>query len=294
MAQSFLQKLFGGKGLRKYKILHILASGSMSTVYTAESSSYSLVALKISNPNSRKVMDRINRDYRSGKTEGEIAFSFRHPNIVKTYEYGPCAEGEWISMELMRGALLQDRIIEVSRAMRDNDYKVFFATGAALQHIHDKGYVHRDFSPRNIFLLEKGVTKIFDFGLTVQIEMARAKFGNRTGSPSYMAPEVIRRAHTDHRVDIYAFGILLYECLTGRKPTEGRGSLETIMAMLNQGLTPPSQLRDDVSPAIEKVVMKAASKLPDDRYKSMNELLDALEAAGAKGRAEATPSGDMA
>ena len=294
MAQSFLQKLFGGKGLRRYKILHTLASGSMSTVYTAESPSHSLVALKISNPNSRKVMDRINRDFRSGKTEGEVASCFKHPNIVKTFEYGPCAEGEWIAMELMKGALLQDRIIEISRAMRANDYKVFFAAGAGLQHIHDKGFVHRDFAPKNVFLLEKGVAKVFDFGLTVEVEMARVKEGNRTGSPSYMAPEVIRRSHTDHRVDIYAFGILLYECLTGRKPTEGRGSLETIMTMLNQGLTPPSQLRDDVNPEIEKIVMKAAAKSPDQRFKSMNELLDALEAAGAKGRAEATPPADMA
>ena len=293
MAQGFLQKLFGGRGLRKYKILHPLATGSMSTVYSAVAPSQAVVALKISSPRAKKTIDRINRDFRSGKTEGQIAMELRHPNIVRTYDCGSTSDGEWIAMEVLKGALMQDRIIEMARGMREWQFKPFFAAGAGLQHMHDKGYVHRDFSPKNIFILENGNVKIFDFGLSVEEEVARRKHGNRTGSPSYMAPELIRRSYTDHRVDIYAFGIVLYECLTGRKPAEGRGSLEKMLSLLNVEVSPPSQIRDDVDPKLDKIIMRAVAKDPNDRFSTVEELMNALEAAGGLGRQEATPPQEM-
>jgi len=290
---GFLAKIFGGGGVKKYKILHPLATGSMSHVYTAVAPSQAVVALKISKPETMRITKRLNAQYRSGKTEGQIGMELIHPNIVRTHDFGTCSEGEWMAMELMKGNILLDDLIPASRAVSEGDCKMFFAVGAALHYMHEKGYIHRDVSPKNIFMLDDGRVKLFDFSLTITEEMARARPGNRTGSPSYMAPELIRRSRTDHRVDIYAFGIVMYEVICGRKPIVGKGTLEKVLNLLNTGLTPPHEVRSDVDPKLEQIVMKAAAKDPNDRYSSMIELLDDLEKAGARGREEATAEVNM-
>ena len=290
---GFLTKLFGGGGIKKYKILHPLATGSMSHVFTAVTQSQAMVALKISKPETMRITKRLNVNYRSGKMEGQIGMELIHPNIVRTVDCGTCSKGEWIAMELMQGDILLEDLIPISRAIRNGDCKVFFAVGAALQYMHDKGYIHRDVSPKNIFMLSDGRVKLFDFSLTIMEEMARARPGNRTGSPSYMAPELIRRTRTDHRVDIYAFGIVMYEFLCGRKPVAGKGTLEKMLNLLNMGLTPLHEIREDVDPKMEEIVMKATAKDAGDRYSSMTDLLDDLEKAGAKGREEAAAEANM-
>jgi len=284
---GFLTNLFNGGGLKRYKILHPLGKGSMSNVFTAVAPDSTVVALKISKIEVQKIIKRLNKDYRSGQTEGSIGMDLSHHNIVRTYACGTCPEGEWIAMELMNGQILAEDMIKVSRIIREGDCKLFFAVGAALQHMHDKGYIHRDISPKNIFLLDDGQVKLFDFSLTITEEMSQLKAGNRTGSPSYMAPELIRRSKTNHRVDIYAFGIVMYEILCGRRPVSGKGTMEKMMNLLNVEMVPLHELRDDVNPKLEEIVMKATARNVNERYTNMTDLLDDLERSGAEGRAEA-------
>ena len=169
-------------------------------------------------------------------TEGEIATSFKHPRIVKTYSHGMTTNDEqFLVMEFLDGPGLNSLIIGRSKLLDGNRLTLARQAAEALEAVHEAGYIHRDICPRN-FVCAKDATslKLIDFGLTLPAEKEFMLPGNRTGTPNYMAPEVVRRKQTDQRLDIFAFGVSMYELFAFELPWQ-RG--DTGQAAMSHGMS---------------------------------------------------------
>lgn len=152
--------------------------------------------------------------------EGEIAMLFDHPRIVKTFEYGVTTTGQdYILMEYLNGPGLDVVIREQSPMLFPHRLTLIKQMAEALKEVHDKGFIHRDVCPRN-FICSKDLSslKLIDFGLTIPDLPPYRLPGNRTGTPQYMAPEIVRRRATDRRLDLFAFGVTIYRLLTFEHP----------------------------------------------------------------------------
>lgn len=166
-------------------------------------------------------------------SEGEIALSLKHPRIVKTFEYGLTTKDQfYILMEFLPGSGLHTLIKHRVSRLEGLRVELIRQMAEALQFVHDSGYIHRDVCPRNFICDEEAASvKLIDFGLTLPDQPAFRQPGNRTGTPNYMAPEIVRRRSTDRRVDIFAFGVSAYQLLTFEHPwpntdyTTGKGAL---------------------------------------------------------------------
>ena len=165
--------------------------------------------------------------------EGEIGMSIDHPMVAKTIEYGLTIKGqEYILMELMDGPGMNVLVNEKSKKLAANRISLIIQMATGLQAVHEAGFIHRDICPRN-FICNKDLTKVklIDFGLTVPDKEEFRRPGNRTGTPQYMSPEVVRRRPTDQRLDLFSFGVTMYRMLTFEHPwgstdTTGVGALQ--------------------------------------------------------------------
>ncbi len=209
--------------------------------------------------------------------EGMISQSLRHKNIVQTYEWGMSREGEiFLVMELIEGYGLNFLIDTKNRQLAGNRINYLIQTSEALTYIHDHGFMHRDICPRNIMVTSEGVVKLIDFGLGIPNRPEFCRPGNRTGTANYMAPELIKRVTTDHRVDVFALGVTAYETLTGVLPWEGAQSLQTMLSHLNNPGRNPRDVRPDLDDAITDVLVKAIERDPNLRFQTASEFREAL------------------
>jgi len=262
--------------LSDYQLSETLGKGAMSEVKRAfHKKSFRTVAIKIFTPESRLITAKIERNYRH-ITEGQIAMLFNHPNIIKNIGWGKDGGRDFIVMEYFEGVLLRDLLHEGRLNPAQNRLDIVLSAADALQHIHSKGIVHRDFCPRNILVNAEGLVKVFDFGLSVDLEMVKTMRGNRTGTLAYMAPELIKRQFTDQRCDIYALGVTMYEIFAGQRPFLGIDNIARLMQLMNQIPEPPSKINHNVSPALERVILKAIAKDPNKRYTTAQEMIDEL------------------
>jgi len=176
--------------------------------------------------------------------EGMICQSLRHRNIVQTYEWGVTTAGElFLVMELIEGVGLNFLIETQNRQLEGRRIAFLVQLCDALAYVHEQGYIHRDICPRNVLVTPNGLVKLIDFGLTIPNRPEFCKPGNRTGTANYMAPELIKRLHTDHRVDLFALGVTTYEVFTGNRPWEGAQSLQTMLSHLNSPRARPARLQ---------------------------------------------------
>jgi serine/threonine-protein kinase len=164
--------------------------------------------------------------------EGKIAMSLTHERIVETLEYGVSVSGvAYIVMEFLPGPGLQQLVRQKDERLIGNRVELIREMAEAIQAVHEAGYIHRDVCPRNFICSEdRKSLKLIDFGLTLPDEPAFRQPGNRTGTPMYMAPEIVRRRDTDTRVDVFAFGVTAYELLAFELPwphaeATGKGAL---------------------------------------------------------------------
>jgi eukaryotic-like serine/threonine-protein kinase len=212
-------------------------------------------------------------------SEGEIATSFEHPRIVRTLGYGMTNKGQqFLVMEFLDGPGLNSLIIAKSKLLDGNRVALMKQAAEALQVVHEAGYIHRDICPRN-FVCAKDVTslKLIDFGLTVPARKEFMQPGIRTGTPNYMAPEVVRRKPTDHRLDIFAFGVSMYEMFAFDLPWQ-RGTGDGLAAMSNGQTepTPLGKLVPGIHPDIVKAIHQCLVPNPDARTHSMKQFLSAI------------------
>ena len=223
--------------------------------------------------------------------EARAASRIGHPNIVDVTDFGKTPDGMTYSvMEYIEGPTLSKTIKDNAPLPVERVVRIASQIARALAAAHAKGIVHRDLKPENVFLVERegrpDFVKIVDFGIakvqpvegrpeTAGPRLTRA--GAVFGTPEYMAPEqAAGRGDTDHRVDVYALGTILYEMLVGKVPHKGDSLVRTIAMQMLDPITPPSKLAT-VPPALEAITMKALAKKREDRYQSMTELLAELE-----------------
>ncbi len=166
-------------------------------------------------------------------SEGKIGMQLKHPRIVETYEFGRMKDGrDYILMEFVQGTGMNVLINNRDEVLFGNRHILIRQMAEAIDAVHKAGFIHRDICPRNFIVAPDGKSlKLIDFGLTVPMQREYMLPGNRTGTPLYMAPEIVRRRNTDQRVDIFSFGVTAYQLCTFEFPwpatdTTGRGALQ--------------------------------------------------------------------
>jgi serine/threonine-protein kinase len=264
---------------RRYEILRDAVSGTMSDFHMArDRQTEQIVGLKILD---KQKTDQLEMRFRGldKPSEGEIASSFNHPRIVSTHGYGITSKGQqFIVMEYLDGPGLNSLIIGKSKLLDGNRLELLRQAGDALMTVHEAGYIHRDVCPRN-FVCTKDATslKLIDFGLTVPARKEFMQPGIRTGTPNYMAPEVVRRKPTDVRLDIFSFGVSMYEMFAFALPWQkGEGDGR---AAMGHGQTKPialDKLYPKIHPTVRDVIHKCLEPEPEQRFQSMKAVLNAL------------------
>jgi len=217
--------------------------------------------------------------------EGEIAMQINRPLIVETYEYGKTAQGqEYILMEYIDGTGLDNVIRKKRTEIVPNRLKMIKQMAQAIQVVHDLGFIHRDVCPRN-FICHSELTgvRLIDFGLTIPDEPPYRLPGNRTGTPQYMAPEIVRRKATDARVDVFALGVTMYRMLTwehpwGSKDTTGMAALTHDTAQV----TSIFEHRPDLNKKLGEAVHKCMEVNVDNRMGSCKRFLNAIRGVNSE------------
>jgi eukaryotic-like serine/threonine-protein kinase len=255
-----------------YKILEKLGEGGMGIVYKAHDTKLNrTVALKFLPPaGGEKEKARL-------ILEARAVAQLDHPNICTVYEIGDSDGISYIAMAYIEGETLKDRFENGPLAMNDViDYARQIARG--LQSAHRKHITHRDIKSTNIMVTPDGQIKIMDFGLAKLAGRTQlTQEGSTAGTVMYMSPEQARGEDVDHRTDIWSFGVVLYEMLTGRLPFQSEYETAAVYSILNEDPPPIGNFNPDVPPALEAIVKKALQKNKEDRYQHLDELLSDLD-----------------
>jgi serine/threonine-protein kinase len=268
----------------RYRIMRRIGSGGIGVVYSAEHVGLgTTVAIKVLRGPAARDASEMARLRREAQVQGGI----QHPNVVQTLDLDQLPDGSlYVVMELLRGRPLSDRLSREGPLAPGYALPVFVQVCRALAAAHAKGVVHRDLKPGNIFLCDDGTAKVLDFGMSkFQSAESLTQEGYTLGTPEYMAPEQCIGAAVEPRTDLYAFGVLMYEALTGQLPIQSQNRRELLE--LHQRQTPPPmrERRPDLPiPAeLDEAVMMCLKKRVRERPKSAQALEDLLGAIALDG-----------
>jgi serine/threonine protein kinase len=251
---------------KRYELLREAISGTMSNFYMArDRRTGEIVGVKVLDKEETAALDARFKGLNK-PSEGQIALKLSHPLIVKTLEYGITTEDQqYLVMEFLEGPGLNSLIIGKSKLLDGKRVHLIRQMAQALAAVHKAGFIHRDICPRNFVATPKAESlKLIDFGLTVPATPQFMQPGNRTGTPNYMAPEIVRRHKTDHRLDIFSFGVTAYELCTFDLPWE-RGKDGKAALTHDQ---PPQDIRTrrpQINPRLAQAIMQCLSTDPADR-----------------------------
>jgi eukaryotic-like serine/threonine-protein kinase len=290
---SFLQSsstprvtLPSGTKLGEYEVKSLLGSGGMGEVYRARDARLGRdVAIKVLPPLFSADSERLRRF----EQEARAAAALNHPNILAVFQMGTYEGAPFLVSELLEGETLREQIQCGRLPVRKTiDYATQIARGLAAA--HEKGIVHRDLKPENLFVTKDGRVKILDFGLAKLTQTQSSSEPNAPtltegtetgvvmGTVGYMSPEQVRAQPTDYRTDIFAFGAILYEMLTGKRAFQKTTSADTMSAILNEDPPAISQITTNIPPALQRVVQRCLEKNPEQRFQSASDLAFALDA----------------
>ena len=266
----------------RFQLISRVGQGSMSKVWRAHDRRLDkTVALKVIDFEKTKRLDSRFTHMKSKKpTEGEIAIKLKHPHIVETFEHGITTKDEqFLVMEFVEGMSLAYLIDVQNDVMKKNRLRIIVELGEAIEYFHRQNWIHRDICPRNVMVDQKLSTKLIDFGLVVPNIAEYQAPGNRTGTATYMAPELIKRQKTDQRIDIFAYAVTCFEMYTKELPWPGGETLEAVVQHIN---LPPKELRKlvpDIDPLVAKTIMRGLALQPQDRWPTMGQMLQPLREA---------------
>ena len=267
-----------GFQLGPYRISELLARGGMGDVYRATD-------VRLQRPVAVKVLSQATSSdpQRSARfmQEAMMTASIDHPNVIRVYDVGLMGDRAYLVTELLEGETLRARIARAAISTEEA-VRIGLEVTKGLAAAHADGLVHRDLKPENIFLTQSGTTKILDFGIAKLAQDETVRAGTSTlpgvvlGTAGYLAPEQIRGQSIDARADLFAFGAVLFEMLTGIRAFERGHIVDTLHAILHD--RPPAVLADlDVPPALSEVLTRLLEKSPDARFQSTADLIAALE-----------------
>ena len=296
--------LAAGTKLGPYEILAPLGAGGMGEVYRAKDPRLGReVAVKVLPASFSQDPDRLKRFEQEARAAGVL----NHPGITAVYDFGTAADqSPYIVTELLEGETLRNRLLAGALPVRKAiDYAVQIAKGLAAA--HEKGIVHRDLKPENLFLTKDGRVKILDFGLAklkpetggdgktdINTVSGGTEPGVVLGTMGYMSPEQVRGKPADRRSDLFAFGTILYEMLSGQRAFRGETAADTITAILTREPPDLTQTNKEVHPGLDRIVRHCLEKNPEERFESARDVafdLEALSSVSAStAAAEAAPA----
>ena len=259
----------------RYKILNKIGAGGMSDVYKAVDTLIERdVAIKILKQEYSEDVNFLTKFH----TEAKAAGVLQNPNIVNVYDVGSENKLHYIVMEYVEGITLKTYIEKCERISVKESLAIAIQVANGIRAAHNKGIIHRDIKPQNIMVSIDGKAKVTDFGI------ARATTSNTIssdvmGSVHYTSPEQARNGFVDAKSDIYSFGIVMYEMVTGRVPFDGDSAVSVALQHLQEEIIRPSAYVEDLPVSLEKIILKCTQKSPDRRYHNMDELLEDLKRA---------------
>ncbi len=269
-----------GTKLGPYEIIAVAGAGGMGEVYRARDSRLNReVAVKVLPPAFARDADRLSRFHQ----EAQAVASLSHPNIMAVHDFGEYEGAPYIVAELLEGETLRDRMRGGALPMRKaTELAEQIARGLAAA--HEKGIVHRDLKPDNIFVTRDGRVKILDFGLAkltrpegiaatdAPTMVEQTEPGLVMGTAGYMSPEQVKGQPADHRSDLFSFGAILYEMISGRRAFRGETSVETMSAILKEDPPDLTETNRTVPPAMERMVRHCLEKNPEERFQSARDV----------------------
>ena len=271
-----------GKTFSHYRIQEKLGEGGMGIVYRAQDTSLDRpVALKFLSPQALITEDSKTRFAR----EAKAAASLNHTNVATIFEYGEAEDPDsgqsqaYIAMEYVEGRTLSQKI-EDNLASIEEAIKIAVSIGEGLSGAHKKNITHRDIKSDNIMVASDGMIKIMDFGLAdVKGNTRVTKEGTTVGTIAYMAPEQARGENSDHRSDLWSYGVVLYELFTGTKPFKAAYEQALIYQILNESHEPATSLRPEIPEHVNHIIENLLQKDPEDRFQSMEDVLTELRSS---------------
>lgn len=263
-----------GRTISHYKILEKLGQGGMGVVYKAEDTKLKRpVALKFLPPEALTRKTAKTRLWR----EARAAAALDHPNICTVYEIEEADGYTFIAMACLEGCCLKEKIAGGALGLAEV-MDVAIQTAEGLAHAHRNGVIHRDVKPANIAVTPDGVVKILDFGLARMAKHTQITTdGTAVGTIAYISPEQVRGEKVDHRTDIWSYGVMLYEIITGRLPFHAEYEQAVVYAILNTEPKSVRVLREDVPVELGHVVHKAMAKNREDRFYRLDDVLSILK-----------------
>ena len=297
-AKNFLeQPLIGGSGRRvsawnlengqaisHYRIISPIGSGGMGDVYLARDQQLNRqVALKVLPEELLENRERLQRFQR----EAHVVSALNHPNILTVFEFGTAGDVHFLASEFVKGDTLRTRLRRGKLALCEA-LDIATQIASALKAAHDAGVVHRDIKPDNVMIRDDGYVKVLDFGLAKPTPEATADHAAETqrmlsrpgiimGTATYMSPEQARGRATDGRSDIFSFGIVLFEMLTGMVPFLGDTTADVVAAVIQAQPPKPSSINPAVPEELDRMIEKCLEKDRTDRYPSASDLVSELK-----------------
>ncbi|MBZ5646593.1 MAG: serine/threonine-protein kinase [Acidobacteriia bacterium] len=273
-----------GSRFGPYELISLLGAGGMGEVYRAHDPRLRrYVALKVLTSSRATDADRLRRF----QQEAQATSQLNHPNILAVYDVGQQDGIPYIVSELLEGETLRQRITRERLPLRRAiELAIQIARGLAAA--HERGIIHRDLKPENIFITRDGHTKILDFGLAKLVRSENAakegttltlntEAGVMLGTVGYLSPEQARGLPTDHRTDIFSFGAILYEMVTGCRAFQAKTAADTIANVLTVDPPLPSESDHRIPTALDRIILHALEKDPDQRFQTVRDVIFALE-----------------
>ncbi|HXL80737.1 MAG TPA: protein kinase [Pyrinomonadaceae bacterium] len=278
-----------GTNLGRYEVRSLLGAGGMGEVYLARDKQLDrAVALKILPPDLVSNPDRMRRFVQ----EAKAAATLNHPHIAHIYEIGQAEDINFIAMEFIEGQTLKD-MIQLDQIGLSKALKYLQQVAEGLDKAHTAGIVHRDLKPENIMITLEGYAKILDFGLAKLMEpltsgssgtsnsqadtamyIQHSTPGTVMGTAGYMSPEQAqgKTSQTDHRSDIFSFGCILFEAVTGHRPFEGDSAVKAMYKVIYESAPSIKEFSPSAPPDLERIVRRCLAKDPDDRYQTIKDV----------------------
>ena len=270
-----------GKQIGKYRLVEKLGQGGMAQVYKAYQPDLDrYVAIKVLHPHLTGDEDFATRFRREARAVAAI----EHPHIVRIYDFDSDEDLAFLVMEYLEGTSLKALLHDLRRRDEQMDTaevgRIVGAVAKALAHAHRQGLVHRDVKPSNVLITSDGRPVLTDFGIArIVDETVITESGGTLGTPAYMSPEQGKGESGDARSDIYALGVMLYQLCTGRIPFDADTPYAIILKHITAPLPPPRSICPELPESVERVILKALAKDPDDRFQNAGELDRAIRAA---------------